>query len=104
MSCDLMTMIVIAQTCLKTNRLKTAAQYLLVLHTLRPTSEDDAEEAQTRADAATRLLHVAQAAGDARLCRELLQFLRVVDDTGDALRNVMEQTRLISMHDDSIPH
>jgi hypothetical protein len=74
------------------NLLKTAAQYLLVLHTLKPL--DSAGGLDPRADAAARLLDAARAAGDIRLCRELLRFLRAADDSGAALRDVVERSSL----------
>lgn len=83
----------ILQTCLRTKRLKTAAQYLLVLHTLRPVGEND-EEAHSRADAARRLFEAALAVNDVRLCRELLRFLRAADDTGAVLTEIVRSTDL----------
>jgi hypothetical protein len=44
-----------------------------------------------------RLLSGAQDAGDMRLCRELLRFLRAADDTGAALKEVVEKAGLVSV-------
>jgi hypothetical protein len=87
----------VKQTCLQTNRLKTAAQYLLVLHTLRPIGEDDMDPARSRSDAAIRLFEVAQATGDVKLCKELLRFLRAADDTGATLQVVVEKVGLLKV-------
>jgi hypothetical protein len=45
-----------------------------------------------------RLLESAIAAKDWQLCRELLRFLRSVDDTGTALRDALEQVNLQDVH------
>jgi hypothetical protein len=86
-------LLTVLQTCLRTKRLKTAAQYLLVLHTLRPVGENE-DEAHSRADAARRLFEDAMAVNDIRLCRELLRFLRAADDTGAVLTEIVRSTDL----------
>ncbi|KAJ7814122.1 RIC1-domain-containing protein [Mycena olivaceomarginata] len=78
------------ETCLESNQLKTAASYLLVLHNLEQLDEDHND--------VIRLLESAVMAKDWQLCRELLRFLRSVDDTGTSLRRALEQ---IKLHDGS---
>lgn len=74
------------QTCLESQQLKTAGSYLLVLHNL--------EQLDEKHNDVIRLLESAVTAKDWQLCRELLRFLRSVDDTGAALRNALEQVNL----------
>ncbi|KAH7915124.1 RIC1-domain-containing protein [Hygrophoropsis aurantiaca] len=74
------------ETCLSTNRLKTAASYLLVLHNLEQLDEDNHD--------AVRLLQSAIDAQDWQLCREILRFLHSIDDTGKALNHALTQTNL----------
>jgi RAB6A-GEF complex partner protein 1 len=73
--------------CLSTDRLSTAAQYLLILHTLQRAEADNVADA-------VRLLKAALAAKDTQLCREVMRFLRSVDDSGRALKDAMEQTAI----------
>ncbi|KAF9458722.1 RIC1-domain-containing protein [Collybia nuda] len=75
------------ETCLTSQRLKTAGSYLLVLHNLEQLDEDS--------DDAVRLLKSAVEGKDWQLCRELLRFLHSIDDTGAALRNALTKTRVI---------
>lgn len=75
------------QTCLASQRLKTAGSYLLVLHNLEQLDENNGD--------AVRLLKNAVAGKDWQLCRELLRFLHSIDDTGAALRNALSQTDLV---------
>ncbi|KAK7064573.1 RIC1 domain-containing protein [Favolaschia claudopus] len=74
------------ETCLESNQLKTAASYLLVLHNL--------EQLDEQHDDVNRLLESAISAKDWQLCRELLRFLRSVDETGTALENALKQVNL----------
>lgn len=76
------------QTCLASQRLKTAGSYLLVLHNLEQLDEDS--------DDAVRLLKSAVEGKDWQLCRELLRFLHSIDDTGAALRNALSKTNVVS--------
>ncbi|KAG5728542.1 RIC1 like protein [Termitomyces sp. T112] len=76
------------ETCLATQRLKTAGSYLLVLHNLEQLDENN--------DDAVRLLQSAVGGKDWQLCRELLRFLHSVDDTGAALRNALSKTNVVS--------
>ncbi|KAH7927372.1 RIC1-domain-containing protein [Leucogyrophana mollusca] len=75
------------ETCLSTNRLKTAGSYLLVLHNLEQLDEDNND--------AVRLLQSAVDAQDWQLCRELLRFLHSIDDTGKSLKHALTQTSLV---------
>ncbi|EIN13398.1 RIC1-domain-containing protein [Punctularia strigosozonata HHB-11173 SS5] len=76
------------ETCLETGRLTTAGSYLLVLHTLEQL------EGNARDDAA-RLLRSAQEAGEWKLCRELMRFLRSVDESGNLLREACEKAGIL---------
>lgn len=75
------------QTCLATQRLKTAGSYLLVLHNLEQLDENNYD--------AVRLLQSAVDGKDWQLCRELLRFLHSVDDTGSALRDALWKTNMV---------
>lgn len=77
------------QTCLSSGRLKTAASYLLVLHNL-----DQLEGGHRDV---VRLLRSAIEAKDWQLCRELLRFLRSIDESGAALRAALTETNLINL-------
>ncbi|KAJ6574685.1 RIC1-domain-containing protein [Mycena capillaripes] len=79
------------ETCLESQQLKTAGSYLLVLHNL--------EQLDEKHNDVIRLLESAVTAKDWQLCRELLRFLRSVDDTGTALRNALEQ---VNLHDSNL--
>jgi len=46
---------------------------------------------------AVRLLKSAVDGKDWQLCRELLRFLHSIDDTGAALRDALEQTKLVDL-------
>ncbi|KAI0343994.1 RIC1-domain-containing protein [Trametopsis cervina] len=75
------------EVCLASGRLKTAGSYLLVLHTL--------EQLDGEHDDAIRLLRCAIEAKEWQLCRELLRFLRSIDDSGEALRLAVHETGLL---------
>lgn len=74
------------ETCLATQRLKTAGSYLLVLHNLEQLDENSSE--------AVRLLKKAVEGKEWQLCRELLRFLQSIDDSGEALRTALLQVDL----------
>ena len=84
----------LVQKCLSDNQLKTAASYLLVLHSLEQLS-DNSE--------AVRLLEKAISAKEWQLCRELLRFLQSIDDSGEILREVLAKTSLFSPDDPKVP-
>lgn len=71
------------QTCLETQRLKTAGSYLLVLHNLEQLDEKHGD--------VIRLLKMSVDGKDWQLCKELLRFLHSIDDSGAALRDALEQ-------------
>ncbi|KAJ7596719.1 RIC1-domain-containing protein [Mycena floridula] len=71
------------ETCLESQRLKTAGSYLLVLHNLEQLDENNED--------VVRLLTSAIEGNDWQLCRELLRFLHSIDDTGTALRKAVEE-------------
>ncbi|KAF8482108.1 RIC1-domain-containing protein [Russula ochroleuca] len=75
------------ETCLSSQRLRTAGSYLLVLHSL--------EQLDTGHCDAFRLLHSAVAAKDWQLCRELLRFLHSMDDSGAVLKEALAQPFMI---------
>lgn len=77
------------EICLASNRLKTAGSYLLVLHNLEQLDENNAD--------AVRLLKSAVDGKDWQLCRELLRFLHSIDDTGEALRNALRETKILGV-------
>ncbi|EIM83316.1 RIC1-domain-containing protein [Stereum hirsutum FP-91666 SS1] len=74
---------VLFETCLKSNRLRTAGSYLLVLHSLEQLDESNED--------ALRLLRSAVEAKDWQLSRELLRFLHSIDTTGGALKEALRQ-------------
>ncbi|KAJ3718412.1 RIC1-domain-containing protein [Lentinula raphanica] len=77
------------ETCLLSHRLKTAGSYLLVLHNLEQLDEKNVD--------AIRLLKSAMDEKDWQLCRELLRFLRSIDESGAALRDALAQTGLVGL-------
>ncbi|KAJ3801158.1 RIC1-domain-containing protein [Lentinula aff. detonsa] len=77
------------ETCLLSHRLKTAGSYLLVLHNLEQLDEKNVD--------AIRLLKSAMEEKDWQLCRELLRFLRSIDESGTALRDALAQTGLVDL-------
>jgi len=77
------------ETCLASDRLKTAGSYLLVLHNLEQLNENSND--------AIRLLQNAIDAKDWQLCRELLRFLHSIDDTGGALRKALTETDVVDL-------
>jgi hypothetical protein len=80
---------ILFETCLASDRLKTAGSYLLVLHNLEQLDENSSD--------ATRLLRSAVDAKDWQLCRELLRFLHSIDDTGAALRIALAETNVLDL-------
>lgn len=74
------------QSCLSVGALKTAGSYLLVLHNLEQFLDADQD--------IIRLLQKALEAEDMNLCRELVHFLRSIDNSGDALREAMRTLSL----------
>jgi len=77
------------ETCLQMNQLKTAGSYLLVLHNL--------EQLDERNEDAIRLLQRAIDASDWTLSRELLHFLRSIDESGTCLEHAMREVGLIDI-------
>ncbi|KAL7422502.1 WD40 repeat protein [Cryptotrichosporon argae] len=106
------------ERCLAAGRLRTAASYLLVLHSLEALELDGLNRAgatnevhggatddnktplpqtPTPADAhdTVRLVRAAMAAGEFQLCKELLRFLRSIDETGVALRTALDEIGIL---------
>ncbi|KAK1232383.1 WD40 repeat protein [Marasmius sp. AFHP31] len=79
------------ETCLSSGRLKTAGSYLLVLHNMEQLDENNVD--------AVRLLNSAINAKDWQLCRELMRFLRSIDESGAALRHALAETKLHDVGD-----
>ena len=52
---------------------------------------------------AISLLRSAMEAKDWQLCRELLRFLRSVDESGQALRTAIAETGLLDVTDEKVP-
>jgi len=77
------------ETCLASDRLKTAGSYLLVLHNLEQLDENSND--------VIRLLQSAIDVRDWQLCRELLRFLHSIDDTGSALKRALTETNVIDL-------
>lgn len=67
--------------------MKTAASYLLVLHTLEQLDEDHHD--------VVRVLQSAIDGRDWQLCRDLLRFLKSIDESGQALKDAVETTGLL---------
>ena len=80
------------ERCLQDGSLRTAAGYLLVLQNLEEL--DDVKDTE-------RLLRLALKAGEFRLCKEVLRFLRSVDETGVALRKAIEDLGLLKINGSS---
>ncbi|KAI0706047.1 RIC1-domain-containing protein [Cytidiella melzeri] len=79
------------EVCITSGRLKTAGSYLLVLHNLEQLDSEHGD--------AIRLLRCAMEAEDWQLCRELLRFLRSIDETGEALHLAVRETGLLGTDD-----
>lgn len=75
------------EKCLSSMEFKTAASYLLVIHNLENIEES------TRLS--TRLLKKANQHKDFNICRDLLRFLKSMDDTGEALRKAVKDSKLL---------
>ncbi|EJU04689.1 RIC1-domain-containing protein [Dacryopinax primogenitus] len=75
------------EKCLSSNRLQTAASYLLVLHNLEQLDESH--------DDVIRLLKAAVAAKADSLCAEVLRFLRSIDETGASLLQAAREAGLL---------
>ena len=80
-----------SQTCLTTGRLKTAASYLLVLHTLEQLDDSQGD--------AVRLLRSAMASKEEQLCKDILRFIRSIDESGTALRTVVRDAGILEIDD-----
>ena len=74
------------QESLRKGQLKTAAGYLLILHTL--------EEADFSSDQCIRLLQMARKAEDYDLCKELVRFLMALDESGQKLQEAMARLEI----------
>ncbi|KDN39153.1 RIC1-domain-containing protein [Tilletiaria anomala UBC 951] len=75
------------EKCLERDELRVAASYLLVLHSLESVEESTVMT--------VRLLRRAASKKKWALCKDLLRFLRSVDDTGDMVRNAIVQAGLL---------
>ena len=79
-------------------KLKTAAGYLLVLHTLQTEEEEAGFEGREYA----RLLRAAAATRDWELCGELARFLVGIDETGALLRSALALAGLTGITNGSL--
>lgn len=70
------------ERCIASGALRSAASYLLVMHTL-----EEADDAQDT----VRLLRLAIEQDETQLCKELLRFLRSIDESGEALRRAITE-------------
>ena len=77
------------QACLAAHKLKTAGSYLLVLQNLEQLGENSLE--------VVTLLKAALEEEDWQLCKELLRFLRSIDETGEALRHAVKELNLVDL-------
>ncbi|KAL1407763.1 WD40 repeat protein [Vanrija albida] len=75
------------EKCIRQNLLRTAASYLLVMHT----QEEDDDVADT-----IRLLRLAIGARETQLCKELLRFLRSIDESGAALKAAVDEVGIFA--------
>ena len=69
------------------NLLKTAGSYLLILHNLDPSSHVNED--------GIRLLRKTMESQDWQLSQELLRFFHSIDDTGEVLRAVLTETKIL---------
>ncbi|KIL71832.1 hypothetical protein M378DRAFT_155455 [Amanita muscaria Koide BX008] len=77
---------VLFEKCLSSHRLKTAASYLLVMHST--------EELDEKCDDAVRLLKTSLEVQDWQLCRDLVRFLQTIDDSGEVLRHALSEVNI----------
>ncbi|EPQ26600.1 uncharacterized protein PFL1_05921 [Pseudozyma flocculosa PF-1] len=75
------------EKCLRAGEYRTAGMYLLVLHNLEPLEESIAHT--------VRLLKVSVKMEEWGLCRDLLRFLKSIDDTGHALETAVRGARIL---------
>jgi hypothetical protein len=78
-------------------KLRSAAGYLLVLHTLEELDEVEVGLTCRRVDDqqdTVALIRLAIAACETRLCKELLRFLHSIDESGAALRRAVNELDL----------
>ncbi|PWN40610.1 RIC1-domain-containing protein [Ceraceosorus guamensis] len=75
------------ESCVAAGDLKTAGSYLLVLHNLEALEESTAQ--------AIRLLKLSAEAQNWTLCRDLLRFARSMDESGQTLRQAVNEARLL---------
>ncbi|CAG8600077.1 32678_t:CDS:10 [Gigaspora margarita] len=80
------------EKCMETGLLKTAASYLLVLHTLEPIADSSKDT--------IRLLSRAMETEDYELCKELVRFLNSIDGSGKTLKDALSTIQLISSTSD----
>ncbi|KAF0380398.1 RIC1-domain-containing protein [Gigaspora margarita] len=80
------------EKCMETGLLKTAASYLLVLHTLEPIADSSKDT--------IKLLSRAMETEDYELCKELVRFLNSIDGSGKTLKDALSTIQLISSTSD----
>ena len=74
--------------------MKTAASYLLVLHTLEQLDDSQGD--------AVRLLRTAMASKEWQLCKDVLRFLRSIDESGAALRTAVKDAGILELENGSL--
>ncbi|CAG8511585.1 12925_t:CDS:10 [Acaulospora morrowiae] len=74
------------EKCLSAGLLKTATSYLLVLHTLEPSTDSSKDT--------IRLLSKAMDSEDYELCKELIRFLNSIDGSGETLKEALSTIKL----------
>ncbi|OCF75666.1 hypothetical protein I204_02958 [Kwoniella mangroviensis CBS 8886] len=87
------------EICLKENKLRTAASYLLVLHGM---SDEGLQQEGEKMDVedTIRLLKQAIKSKEFHLCKELLRFLHSIDESGSSLISAIDQVGIIPTSSD----
>nr|XP_019045052.1 hypothetical protein I302_06968 [Kwoniella bestiolae CBS 10118]OCF23982.1 hypothetical protein I302_06968 [Kwoniella bestiolae CBS 10118] len=89
------------EICLKENKLRTAASYLLVLHGMSDEAQGE-EAGKMDVEDTIRLLRQAIKSKEFHLCKELLRFLHSIDESGISLNAAINQVGILSdLHEDS---
>ncbi|WWC90379.1 uncharacterized protein L201_005312 [Kwoniella dendrophila CBS 6074] len=89
------------ELCLDQKKLKTAASYLLVLHSLSDQEEsaengpEPVREEKFDIDDTIRLLRLAIKAKEFHLCKELLRFLHSIDESGQSLISAINEVGIL---------
>ncbi|WWC93237.1 hypothetical protein V866_000070 [Kwoniella sp. B9012] len=88
------------EICLKENKLRTAASYLLVLHGMLDEGVEQ-EGGKMDVEDTIRLLKQAIKSKEYHLCKELLRFLHSIDESGSSLRSAIDQVGILPTSSDN---